>query len=109
MPLRLCLHCQCAREENIVFEVDMLMQVLLEIGQCGVERAKTGAGVEGRSVVVAGRAEGSQGGARAIVLLLHHSHRIGGRAERGWKNGLALEDGFFHALDVGEQDVLLFH
>src|SRR5271169_5262375 len=74
-------HFHGTRKEDVVFKVDVLMQVLLEFPQTVVERVKGGAGILWSSEVPAKAVDFSNQGTRSIVLLCHHRDRIGDRPE----------------------------
>src|SRR6202142_494516 len=103
------LHLDRPRENNVVFEMNVLMQVRFESRQRLVKRPEADTGIKRRGVSIADLAHVAQRAAGSIVLVHHHRNRIAHAPEGRRQHGLLRHHGFFHANDVREQNHLLLH
>jgi len=89
--------------------MDVLVQVSLEGCQGLIQRVEADASIGRSGVAVARLTKSAQCVTGGVVFMDHHRHRILYAPERSRQNRLFLNDGFFHATDVREQDPLFFH
>ena len=95
------------REQDIVLQVNVLVEVVLEFFQAVVERVKSRAGVGRRGEIPAESADFGKKSSCRIVLLRHHCDWIGHRPEATVWFGRSNGDGFLQTSDIGEQNRLL--
>src|SRR5215472_13686800 len=64
-------HCDCTREENVVFKMDVLVQIFLERCKTLVQGLVAHTGIGWRREVVAGFAQGAQRTPGRVMFVFH--------------------------------------
>ena len=94
----------CAREEDVVFQMDVLVQIGFKLLQSLIKRPEADAGVRRRGVTVSDAPHLAEQLARRIVLKHHHPHRILHADEERRRHGTLFADGILHARNRGYTD-----
>ena len=98
-----------AGEEDVVFEVDVLVEVLLEFAEAVEVGMVGGAGALRGGEVAGESADFGQEAAGVVVLADHHGDGVGDGAEAFFGKGGAGGEGGFQFGDVGEEDGFFLH
>jgi len=103
------LNCNSSGKQNIVFQMNMLMKIGFENGECFIERLVTGT-CAGRRRLPAGRlSHCPQRIPRGIVFMFHHRNWGVNRTERRNSDGFIPRYSRLHPDDVGKQDHFFLH
>src|SRR6516162_10695261 len=95
------LHRDGTGEQNVVFQMNVLVEISLEFSECPVERLIADACVRRSGIAAAGLTHGTQSVTGRVMLVHHHRNRVLYGAEGRRQDRLPFDDRFFHAYDVG--------
>ena len=99
-----------AREkQNVVFQMDMLMKIGFESGECSIQRLIADAGAGRRRVAVGFLSHRPQCIPCGIVFVLHHRNWVLHRAERRTCNRFLSRNSRLHPGNVGKENHLFLH
>src|SRR5215472_13110787 len=89
-------HLNRAWKENVIFQMNVLMEIALKFRQSGIKLFEAGAGACWSAVPIAQTAHASQQVSRRIMFVDHACHRIAHSPERCRQNRFAANNSLFH-------------
>ena len=93
------------REQDVVLQVDMLVQIGLHSLEFFIQGGEGRTGVGGKGIIAGDLAEFRQRLARALVLVLHLPDGTANRSEAGGRLGSPGTDVRIQGHDIGEEDL----
>src|SRR5204863_2708137 len=95
------------RKQDVVFQMNVLMQILFERFQCLIEGLVTDASVSRRFIIGTQLSQLAENFSGMVVLEHHHADGIVDRSKRGERRGTLLRNRLFEFDDEWKQDLFL--
>jgi len=96
-------------KQDVVFKMNVLVQIRFEFRQDFVKRLITDACIGWSGVTATRLAHGPQCSTSGVMLMLHHRNRVLHAPKRWWQDRFILNDSLLHPDDVREQHHLFLH